>query len=289
MKNDTIHTDFIDVGGRRIHYYHAGQSGSPLVLLHGGGVDSAWISWEELIAPLAAGHRVLVPDLPGYGQSDKPDVAYTLEFYLEFLERFLEALGITRASLAGLSLGGGIALGFTLQHPHRVDKLVLVDSYGLQSRLAYHKLSYLYVFTPLNELSYWLLRRNRDLLRQSLQASIYDPANITPQLLDAVERAIRDPFAGRAFTSFQRSELRWNGLRSDFSSRLHEVHTPTLILHGDHDVTVPVQDAERAHQRIAGSQYVLLKNRRHWALRDHPEEIVAILLRFLEENAGDGA
>lgn len=281
MKLNGIESQAVQVNGQQIHYYEAGQAGSPVVLLHGGGVDSALISWSEILPGLAAQHRVIAPDLPGYGQSDKPWVEYSMAYYLDFLRRFLDALQLEKVSLAGLSLGGGIALGFTLDFPERVEKLVLVDSYGILSYLPYHKLTYFYVHTPLNEFSYWVLKRDRNLVRQSLTAGIYDPANITDEMLDEVLRAVRDPSAGRAFMSFQRSEYFWNGLRTDDTRRLGEIHIPTLILHGDHDETVPVKWAERAHAAIQNSRFVLLKNRKHWSLRDQPEEIVAILLGFL--------
>ncbi|MCL5999303.1 MAG: alpha/beta hydrolase [Chloroflexi bacterium] len=280
---NTIQSDSTVIDGQRIHYYAAGQAGSPVVLLHGGGLDSAMMSWGEIIAPLSAQHRVIAPDLPGYGHSDKPDITYSMDFYIHFLEHFLTAMHLDRVSLAGLSLGGGIALGFTLNRQEHVEKLVLVDAYGIQSQVAYHKLSYLYARTPLNEFSYWLLRRSRSLVRQSLLAIVDDPRNITAELLGEVCQALQDPCVGRAFMSLQRDELRWNSLRSDYTSRLAEIRVPTLILHGDHDVTVPVACAERAHALIPHSELVLLKNRKHWALRDRPEEAVDLLLKFFED------
>lgn len=283
MKTEGIDRHSVIIDGSEINYYEAGREGSPILLLHGGGVDSALISWDEIIPGLAQRHRVIAPDLPGYGLSAKPQVNYTQDYYLDFLPKFLDALQLDKTSLAGLSLGGGIALGFTLAHPERVEKLILVDSYGMMSYLAYHKLIYLYIFTPLNELSYWLFKRSKRMVRDSLKAAIYDPQNITDELVEGVWQEVSGPFAGKAFTSFQRSEYRWNGAKSDYTPRLGEIHTPTLILHGDHDTTVPVFWAERAHAAISGSRYVLLKNRRHWALRDQPEEIVAIMLEFLGE------
>ncbi len=149
--------------------------------------------------------------------------------------------------------------------------------------MAYHKLIYFYVFTPLNELSFWAFKRSKKMVRDSLKAAIYDPQNITAELVERVWQEVSNPFAGKAFASWQRSECRWNGLKTDYTGRLGEIHTPTLILHGDHDTTVPVFWAERAHAAIPGSRYVPLKNRRHWALRDNPDEIVEIIQGFLGE------
>jgi pimeloyl-ACP methyl ester carboxylesterase len=72
-----IEHTWLEVDGLRIHCFVAGQTSSPIILLHGGGLDSASISWGAEIGPLSARHRVFAPDLPGYGESDKPTVEYT--------------------------------------------------------------------------------------------------------------------------------------------------------------------------------------------------------------------
>jgi len=267
-----------------IHYYEAGQGDEPVILLHGGGVDSALISWSDIIPGLAQYHRVIAPDLPGYGKSDRPDVEYSLEYYRDFLCRFMDALQIESASLVGLSLGGGTALAFVLQHPHKVKKLVLVDTYGLMSRIPFHFLSYLYVITPLNDFSYWLMSHSRSLVRQMLLAGlIYDPQNATPELVDLVYQALRQPGAGKSFKSFQRSEVGPRRLRSDFSDRLGEIKAPTLLVHGDHDSSVPLECVRRAQKALPDVRLVVLKNRRHWPMRENPQEFISIVLDFLRE------
>jgi len=289
MKIEGIDQHIVKIDGNEIVYYEAGQNGPPIVLLHGGGIDAALISWDEIIPMLARRHRVIAPDLPGYGRSAKPKLEYTQEFYLDFVHKFLDALHLEKVSLAGLSLGGSISLGFTLENSERVDKLILVDSGGIMSHAPYHKLTYFYVFSPINALSFWILTRSKKLARYSLQAAIYNPRNITDELVERVWQEARGPAAYKAFISWQRSEFLWNGVKTDYTGRLGELRTPTLILHGDHDVTVPVFWAEQAHQAIPGSRYVLLKNRRHWALRDNPEEIAEIILDFLaEKRVGNG-
>lgn len=120
----------LDLDGLNVNCFTAGESGPPIILLHGGGVDSAIISWGEVIGYLAKDFRVFAPDLPGYGDSDKPDAEYSIPFYVDFLEHLMNTLDLKQTSLVGLSLGGGISIGFTLQHPSRVDKLVLEGAWG---------------------------------------------------------------------------------------------------------------------------------------------------------------
>lgn len=272
----------ITVNGLSIRVYQAGETGENLILLHGGGVDSALISWEDYISELSQHYRVYAPDLPGYGDSAIPNRIFDQDFYLNFLDQFMVTLNIERAHLAGLSLGGGISLGFALTHPEKVGKLILVDSYGIISNYGwYHPLMYLYIHSPLNEFSLWLMKKNPQWIRQSLNAIIFDPQNITPDLAERTVQATLMPEAGRAFRTYQRSEYRWRGVKSDYVPRLKALKIPTLILHGDQDITIPVQWAQKAHSLIPNSRLVILKNRKHWALRDNPQEIIQIIEDFL--------
>ncbi|HEY4384381.1 MAG TPA: alpha/beta hydrolase [Ktedonobacteraceae bacterium] len=227
-----VHPDsqdlWLDVNSRRIHCLVAGERGSPVVFLHGGGLDSAALSWGELIGPLSAHHRFFVPDLPGYGLSDKPDIMYTIDFFVEVVHHLLDVLQLEKVCLGGLSMGGAISLAFALRFPTRVEKLILVDTYGVQEKVAAHLLSYLYVQIPfLEELSYWIISRSRSLIRQTLLASIiYDPQLLSPELVDQVYQVARTPHPGKAFISMQRDDVLWNGLKSNFIGRLYELPCP---------------------------------------------------------------
>lgn len=280
-----IESRWVTVDGLRIHYLVAGEAGSPVVLLHGAGVDSARLSWELAIGPLAREHLVFAPDLPGYGQSDKPDVRYNAEFYINFLAHLLDAWQLPKVSLVGLSMGGAIVLGFTLAHPERVDRLVPVDPYGIMPKVAWHRTSYLYVHSPLNELSYWLFRQSRSMVRWSLLASLVSsPERLSDQLVDEVYDASKDPQAGKAFSSFQRHDLTWNGLRTNYLDRLAEIKAPTLFIHGEKDPGVPLIYAQQAHKRVKGSRLHVMQGCLHWPMRDRPDEFNRVMAEFLRSS-----
>jgi len=132
---DKVEERWVEVGGLRVRCLTAGEvNNAPVLLLHGGGYDSAPLSYGKSIGPISERHRVFVPDWPGYGQSDKPKAEYSTEYYVGFLGRLMDALGLDRASLVGISMGGAISLGFGLRSPDRVERLVLVDSHGLGGR-----------------------------------------------------------------------------------------------------------------------------------------------------------
>ena len=109
-----IRDNWIEVEGLRVHYQTAGQTAAPVLLLHGGGYDSASLSYKHSFGPISQYHRVIAPDWPGYGESDKPRVRYSTEYYMDFLGRLMDALGLEKASLVGISMGGAVSLEFSL-------------------------------------------------------------------------------------------------------------------------------------------------------------------------------
>src|SRR5215212_6135564 len=148
----------------------AGRTGSSVLLLHGGGYDSAFRSYKQSIGPISQYHRVFAPDWPGYGDSYKPKTIYTTEYYVDFLGHLMDALGLEKASLVGTSMGGAISLGFGLRSPQRVEKLILVDSHGLGKEVPGRVMSYAMIRLPLlNWLMWAAMGRSRRMIRWSLQ------------------------------------------------------------------------------------------------------------------------
>ena len=119
---------WLKVSGLRVRCLTAGAAGPAVLLLHGSALDAAGMSFASAISALAAGCRVFAPDLPGFGESDPMPDGWGFADYSAFLLPLLTELDLQRASLAGVSMGGGIALGFALEAPERVERLVLIDS-----------------------------------------------------------------------------------------------------------------------------------------------------------------
>ncbi|MEJ2600863.1 MAG: alpha/beta fold hydrolase [Anaerolineales bacterium] len=284
MTSAPIASQFIDVLGMHVHYQRGGEAGSPVVLLHGGGTDSSNLSWGLLLPELARSQRVIAPDWPGYGRSERTPREFSQEYYLDFLEAFLDALEIERPGLAGISMGGGLALGFALRHPERVERIALLDSYGLAERAPYHFLSYLFVRMGwLNRLTWAWVRRSRSLTGYSLRSIFHDPKRITPELVDQVYEEIRRPYPGRAFEAFQRSELLPGRLRTVYMARLGELHLPVLLVHGEYDALVPLQAARRAQARFPDARLEVIPGCGHWPQRERPDLVNPLLVDFFKE------
>lgn len=278
-----IEDTWVKVDHLNIHLYTAGEEGETIVLLHGGGLDSAWLSWQPVILALSTRFRVIAPDLPGYGKSDTPQIDYTLDYYIEFVRRLLDQLDVERPTLAGISMGGGIAIGFALAYPQRVNRLVPVDSYGIQRKYPGGLWGYYLVRMEwLNRFSWWLLGRNRALTRASLQQIMYDPNALSDDLINEVYEEIRRPRAGMAFRSFQRHEVLRDGVRTCYLDRLKEIQAETLFIHGENDRLVPVECAREAHAKLPGSRLEVIPACGHWPQREQPDEFNRILLDFLQ-------
>jgi len=121
-------SQFVTVDGLRVHYRDRG-AGPAIVLLHGS--HSSLFTWEGWAAALSPEHRVISLDLPGHGLTGPdPQGRYSIAEMADFLDRFLAAIKVERFSLAGNSMGGGVAWHYALAHPDRVDRLILVDAYA---------------------------------------------------------------------------------------------------------------------------------------------------------------
>jgi pimeloyl-ACP methyl ester carboxylesterase len=124
-----VRGEFIDLSGVRIYYYAAGTrgAGEPVVLVHGFPTSSHL--WLDVVAKLPAGHRIVVLDQLGFGRSDAPlNGDYSIAGHGERLLRFLDALRIDRACLAGHGTGGAVALWVALKYPERLTRIALIGS-----------------------------------------------------------------------------------------------------------------------------------------------------------------
>ena len=178
-------------------------------------------------------------------------------------------------------MGGAISLGHALNHPDRVNKLVLVDSYGLQRKTSFHKLSYLFVNIPgVRALTYWSIK-SRAMIRYSLKMILKRPGSVTDELVEKVYQQLLIPGVTRAFSDFQNAELTWDGLKTVYMDRLGEIQAKTLIIHGEKDTLVPLEASREAHGLIQGSEFKIMAGCGHWPQRDNPEEFNQLVSSFL--------
>jgi pimeloyl-ACP methyl ester carboxylesterase len=277
-----LREEILQLEGARFHYYQGGISGPPVILLHGGGTDSALLSWKLTFPALVDRYRVYLPNWPGYGQSTPLAGDYATADLATALAGMLDAWQLETAHLVGVSMGGGAALGYALRFPERVNKLVLVDSYGLHNRAPAHLVSYALVRIPqVIPLSWRLVRSSRWMTRWALRAIFWDPAAVIDDLVEEVYAAVRNPGTGEAFYQWQRGEMGWNRLNTNYMAELDRLAVPTLLIHGENDPLVPWRSAQRAAERIKDGRLCLINDCGHWPQREKPEEFNRVLRAFL--------
>lgn len=283
----TIDSTIIKINGINIRCFYAGQGTETIMLLHGAGVDSAMMSWAEVIQLLSSKYRVIAPDLPGYGGSDRISGEYSLAFYTEIVKGVIEAFASGPIVLTGLSLGGGISLNLALEHPEFIKLLIPVDSWGIFPRLPYHRLTYWFTRSRLNNNLYKWTGRYDWMVRWSLENSLIgDKAKITDALVKEVQKSMLEPGAGQPFISFQRSEITKTGLKTDLFGRLAEISMPTLLVHGGEDQAVPLKDAITASQIIPNCRLHIMEGCKHWPQKERPEEFSQVVSDFVTKQIG---
>jgi pimeloyl-ACP methyl ester carboxylesterase len=278
-----MHSDAtVTVGGDRIHYLAAGD-GPPVVLLHGGIIDAADVTWPPVVDRLAADHTVVVPDLLGYGESDLPPGPYSVQRHADVVAGVLDELGLAPVTLVGHSLGGGIAIQVALDRPDAVAGLVPVDAYGLGADLPNGRLSYLLARVQvLNRLAIALFRRSRGLTRASLGGIVHDLEALPAAAVDAVFAEVQRPTAGAAFRRFRAAEVTRDGYRTTFPDRFDAVSVPTHFVHGVDDQLFPVSWAERAADRVPDATLTVLDECGHWAPRERPGRVAELVRTVVE-------
>lgn len=268
---------FVEVGGVRLHYQEAGAAGAPLLMLIHGFASSNWV-WSEVLVPLAAeGFRVVAPDLVGFGFSDKPrDGEYTFEAQARAVVGLMDTLGVKRATLIGSSYGGAVAAVAALDHPARIERLVLVGAVsndevkrGAIARLgAVRGLGEL--FAPLL-LDARQLRKRRRLRRQArLDGREFDPVRVR-----AHQRPLKAASTQRAVL---RSLRRWDAARIEREAA--RITQPTLLVWGAEDRDVPLRNGRRLRELIPGSRLVVFDSCAHLPHEERPREFVRLVAEF---------
>jgi pimeloyl-ACP methyl ester carboxylesterase len=271
------------VDGRRVAYRRAGTEGPPLVLLHGAGVDDGALSWSHVLPALGRSHRVYAIDWPGHGESDDAP-EHSIDAYRRVLGSVLDALDLESASLAGISMGGGVAGSFALEHPERVDRLALVSSYGLGPSVPAGSLWYALANVPgANQAGYAAMGTSTMAARTGLAQIVHDASALDAEFVEAFRERASRTGAGAAFATFQRTEIGPSGrVQTNLAPRLPSLAVDTLFVHGREDPLFPVTLARDAADSVPDASYLEIPECGHWPTREHPRVVVDAFQAFFE-------
>ena len=247
---------------------------SDVVLVHAGIADSRM--WAPQLESFASEHRVIAPDLPGFGQaryeSDVVDFRQTLRDAMDEAK-------MQRAAVVGTSFGGMVALGLALESPERVSALVLVGA-GIDD----HEWSDELEALDAEEVAA-LERGDRDAAAESQLQWVTGPRRplhaVDAKVLDLVREMQRNVYELQ-----EGHEVRWNRLDPPASQRLGEVAAPTLVLTGDEDFDDILQIADRLAAEIPHAERATIADAAHLPNLERPAEFDRIVLGFLRKHTG---
>lgn len=257
---------FVTISGNKIRYLESGKSDNYIVLIHGLGASAE--RWEFVIPELSKHYKVIVPDLIGFGHSDKPLVDYTTDFFSDFLGNFLQKLEINKTNIIGSSLGGQITAEFTSQNQDLIENLVLVSPSGIMKHS-----------TPALD-AYVLAALYPDLdgAKNAFQMMAGSSRVVNQKIIEDFVKRMKLPNAKMAFMStllgLKNAEV--------ITKSLQKISVPSLIIWGEDDPVIPVKYADDFISSIQDCRFYMMDNCGHTPYVDDPSRFSKLVLDFLE-------
>ncbi|REJ75397.1 MAG: alpha/beta hydrolase [Acidobacteria bacterium] len=277
------HSNFTEVDGISVHYQEFGDKSDPtLVLIHG--FTASTYVWKTVAPALAAqGFHVIAPDLPGFGYSEKPAwYDYSIGSQSRVIQRLMNRLGVGKATLVGSSYGGAVSMWFALDNPERVTKLVLVDAV-CNNDPKNHPVLRLAEVPGIGEVITPFLVDSKMFLKFRMQQTI-DKTNhdlITADRIESVQRPIRAADGHRSVLLTSRN---WDADRLVADAEL--IEPPTLLVWGENDKVIPIENGEFLYDRILNSRFVVLRDCGHIPMEEKPEIFVKLVTEFMRDPKG---
>jgi pimeloyl-ACP methyl ester carboxylesterase len=266
--------------GTRVHVRDEGKKDGPnLVLLHGS--NASLHTWEPWVARLGPDYRIISLDFPGHGLTGpNPQKDYSSERYVAVVDEVTSRLGAQQFSLAGNSMGGGVAWRFALAHPQRVQSLILVDAAG-------------YPFPARGSSIFSLIRTpvigeflsgfaTKDLYRSNLENVFVDKTKVT----DAMVQRYFDLNSREGNPQATLARLRSKPAKPDAWKDIRSINAPTLILWGDKDTLIPVANADRFAADLPVAEKIIYPNVGHVPMEEIPDQTARDVGAFLDALIG---
>ena len=271
------HSRFVVIDGARVHYQEVGPKDAPVILLiHG--FTAFNLVWSEVLLPIAAaGYRVIAPDLLGHGFSEKPrHNEYTIESQSSMIISLMEHLGIEHATVVGNSYGGAIAAVCALDHPSRIEKLVLVGAVinDEPTRIFMLRLASAPfigdVVTPLLMDSRMIVRRRLKKIYSEFAHLLFDENRLQARHLPMK--------TARGQRAILRTLRNWKVERVEREAT--RIKQPTLIIWGENDSDTPLRMGRRLNNLIPNSRLIVFRHCGHLPQEEYPVEFTRLVTEF---------
>lgn len=264
----------VSCGGIATNLHDVG-AGRPVLLLHGSGPGvSAWANWRLTLPALAERHRVIAPDMVGFGMTERPEgIAYGLDTWVAHALGVLDALELEQVDLVGNSFGGALALALAIRHPRRVRRLVLMGSVGVP-------------FPITDGLdAVWGYEPSIEAMRALLDLFAFDRGLVNDELAELRYKAsIRPGYQESYAAMFPAPRQRWVDAMASPEDAIAALPHRTLILHGREDKVIPPANALRLFDLIPDAQVHMFGRCGHWTQIEHAGRFNRLLLDFLGED-----
>ena len=271
---------YIPLMGMQVHYRDEGNptDSTPLVLIHG--TSSSLHTWDSLVSIMLASsnnRRIIRFDLPAFGiTGPNPENYYAGDYYVRFLDSFLNALHINKCALAGNSLGGAIAWQYTVAHPDKIAKLILLDAAGYPMKNEKGSLGFKLASTPvINNLL--LVITPKFLIKKSLETVFYDKSFVTEATITRYHELLLSAGNRRATLSLFKSRRPLN------ANEIKSIQQPTLIIWGEQDQLISVDNAYLFKQDIKNSQLFILPNVGHIPMEESYVKVANAIQSFINQ------
>ena len=255
----------MEVEKYQIRYYDISNSSvnlPPVLLLHGLGGSAD--RWKQVIPYLSTKYRLIIPDVIGFGYSEKPHVEYTIDFFINFIKKFLNLLNISDVNIIGSSFGGLLALEYAIKYKPEIKKLVLVSPAGMMR----------YVSTTLKHYISAALYPTYENVLRAYQEMMYDSNMVSEESIEDFINRMNLPNSKYVFMS---TLMAFNN-QPELTDRLN-IDIPTLIIWGRNDKLIPVRYAKKF--KIPNSKIVIFDHCGHYPYIEKTEEFVPLVLKFL--------
>ena len=251
----------IIINNQLVVYARFGESNgrTPLLFLHG------WRSQKEVWLPIvnhqitkSPNHSIYALDLPGFGSSPAPKVAWAVGDYAEIVKGFIQKLGLNNVIIIGHSFGGRVGIKLAARHSKLISKLVLVDSAGFVDERTKKR-------------------------AMELMAKLAKPFFL-PKFMQGLRRKIYKYIGADDYVATPwLTETFVKVKNEDLSEEMKKISCPTFLIWGENDTDTPVGFGQRMHALISNSKFLILKNAGHFGFLDKPEEFVSALFEFIKK------
>lgn len=265
----------LEVEGVKISYLEEGRGKKNIIFIHGFSGSSN--NWTEIFPYLEDEFKIYALDLPGFGSSDKPlDIKFNVSIYADYILKFMDKLKIEKAIFCGNSLGGAISVKIYLKDSKKVEKLILVNSAGYVIGLS----NFLYLAEGIpTEAFLKVLKKflNDDFYIRSVMKMVFFKQDIVDKIFDKYAEPLRQEGVAEFIVNLSRAMDDLN-IKDD----LPRVEVPTLIIWGEYDKVLPVENAYHFHKLIKNSKLKILKDSGHVPMEECPEEIAKEINSFCQ-------